>query len=98
MRTLLTIVITALTLQSCVVNNVTKEKETDVCGLHNEKMKKALVGTIYGRACNGNYADYPNAKSKKCMGCIVRPGSPRLVMIYHCKTCDKIKKSHNKNN
>ncbi len=85
---------TFLTLQSCVVHNATKQQDSNICGLHNEKMRKTLVGTTYGRACAGNKADFPNAKRKKCMGCIRRAWSNRrLAIIYHCKSCDKVKKA-----
>ena len=86
-------ILTLLTLQSCVVN-VSKHQDSNICGLHNEKMRKVLVGTTYGRACAGNKSDYPNAKRKQCMGCIRRAWpNKRLATIYHCKSCDKIKKT-----
>lgn len=88
------IILTFLTLQSCVVHNVTKHQDGDTCKLHNEKMKKTLVGTRYGKPIKPciNYS-YPNAKRKKCMGCVV-PIWPtrRIAIVYHCKSCDRIKK------
>lgn len=81
-------------MQSCVVYNSVKFQENTICELHNEEMKKALVGTFYGKGCSGNKVYYPNAKSKKCMGCIVKLWTNRrLAYIYHCKSCNKLKKS-----
>jgi hypothetical protein len=86
--------LTLLTLQSCIVYNAVKHQDSNICGLHKEKMRKALVGTTYGRACAGNKADYKNAKRKKCMGCIIEAWpNRRLAVIYHCKSCNRIKKA-----
>lgn len=83
-----------MTLHSCVIYNSTKHKDSDICNLHNEKMSKALVRTIYGRACGGNSIEYPNAKRMKCMGCLIRTWpNRRLAVIYHCKSCDKVKRT-----
>lgn len=80
--------------QSCVVYNATKYQESNSCELHNEKMKKNLVGTRYGKPIKPCTNDScPNAKRKKCMGCVI-PIWPirRMAIVYHCKSCDKIKK------
>lgn len=91
------VVILFLTLQSCVVYNSTKNNDQKICIVHNEKLKKALVGTTYGFYCKGNKAEYINAKRKKCMGC-VKPywTIKRLALVYHCEKCDKIKKDSQK--
>lgn len=83
-----------LTCQSCVIHNEIKSHENIMCGLHNEKMKKTFVRTIYGKQINPCTNDrYPNAKRKKCMGCVV-PIWPakRIAYTYHCKSCDRLKK------
>jgi hypothetical protein len=49
--------------------------------------------SAYGNSCPGNKSEYKNAKSKKCMGCVIRDWPrKRLAVIYHCRTCDKIKR------
>lgn len=81
-------------LQSCVVFDSTKNLKSNICSVHKIKMRKTLVGTRYGFGCNtGNTSEFPNAKSKVCMGCVV-PAWPikRLAVKYHCKICDSIKK------
>ena len=94
MRTFLLFLMMSVTLQSCIVYNSTKRQDTNICRVHQIKMKKALVGTRFGRGCHtGNTPEFPNAKTKKCMGCVV-PIWPikRLAIKYHCKECNKLKK------
>lgn len=94
MRTFLLLLIIGVTFQSCIVYNSTKRLDTNICRVHKIKMKKALVGTRFGLGCHtGNTPEFPNAKTKQCMGCVV-PIWPfkRLAIKYHCKECDKLKK------
>ena len=94
MRHFLTVIILSLSLQSCVVLNATRRIESSKCSLHKTEMKKALVGTRYGKGCfSDNTEEYPNAKTKVCMGCVV-PIWPikRLALTYHCEKCNMIKK------
>ena len=89
---LLLLISGTVTMQSCVIVNATKIYDSNICPLHNIKMKKAIVKTQYGNAVPRNDLKYPNAKSKFPMGCVV-PGWPagRLAKIYHCNECDRIK-------
>ena len=77
-----------------LILNLAKNRKTDTCLWHNVKMKKTIVGTRYGKPrlpCSDDR--FPNAKRKVCMGCMV-PSWPmnRLVIIYHCKECDNMKR------
>jgi len=60
-------------------------------------MKKALVGTRYGKIAYEYSLIYPNAKRRKPMGCVL-PIWPirRLAIIYHCSSCNKAKKLYGK--
>ena len=82
----------SITTQSCVIVNVTKNYDNNVCPVHNIKMKKAIVKTQYGNAVPRNNENFPNAKIKLPMGCTV-PVWPagRLSIIYHCSECNRIK-------
>lgn len=89
-RTLL-IVFVLFATQSCIIHNVAKKQKGIVCDKHEEKMKLTIVGTIYGMGCYQPYSnEFPNAKKKKCMGCVV-PIWPtkRLALVYSCKSCTK---------
>ncbi len=96
MKSILIIFIT-LSFNSCVIYNSTKNQEIRVCEIHNTKMNKAIVGTVYGKPrypCINNA--FPNAKKKKCMGCLKGPWpNKRLAIVYHCKSCTKAEKIAN---
>lgn len=80
--------------QSCVVINLTNEKDTDICKMHNRKMQKTIVKTSFGELQPiSNVTTYPNTKTKKNLGCVV-PIWPtkRLAKIYYCNTCDSLAK------
>lgn len=56
-------------------------------------MSKTIVGTRYGKPAFPCVDErFPNAKARKCMGCM-RPPWPvrRFVKIYHCTICDSLK-------
>lgn len=75
--------------------NTTKHQETNICNLHNVKMKKAIVSTSFGLYVGGYNSEFFNAKRKANMGCMVQPWPKyRLAIIYHCRSCNKIKKEN----
>lgn len=80
-----------------MVHNSTKQREAKPCELHNETMKKRLVGTQFGKYRLPNVDPrFPNAKMKKNMGCLKGPWpNKRLAIVYHCKSCTKAKKIAN---
>jgi len=73
--------------------NATKET-SDLCELHHVKMKKTIVGTQFGFGSWGLDREFPNAKGKLGLGCVI-PSWPkhRLAIIYHCSKCDSFKRS-----
>ena len=83
--------------QSCIVYNATLKVDS-VCDLHNEKMEKAIVKTWFGTPASWgdeNSIKYKNAKKKKHMGCVrTWRNNKKYAKIYHCATCDKIKKEY----
>jgi hypothetical protein len=78
-------------LSSCIVVNSTSEAGK-VCKLHHKNMRKTLVRTCFGYAAY-SHEESPHAKRRENMGC-VRPRWPawRLALIYHCSTCDSVKR------
>ena len=90
-----------LNLQSCIVYNSTKFDKEKVCKLHNQKMRKTIVRTIYG--INDPYDamtaidKFPHAKTRIGMG-RNQPFWPikRLALTYYCDKCDSIKNEYYK--
>lgn len=98
MKYLFVLLILGLMLPSCVVYNATKYAKSDTCEVHHIKMKKALVGTRYGRAAGPiNQKEYINAKAPILRGCVV-PLWPikRLALAYHCKQCNRVNRTERK--
>jgi len=90
MKTILILLI-SLTLHSCFV---TTKHQDNICSLHNEKMKKTVVGVTYGAWGENEkgYENYPNAKSKKDVGCVKT--HIKLAKVYYCKSCNKARREY----
>ena len=96
MKKILSYFVLLLILNSCAVLNMTSEHGSKTCDEHAEVMKKSMVKVQYGLFCSDrNTLDYPNAKSIKCMGCVVSNPRYRYAVIWTCRTCTKIKRKYN---
>lgn len=79
--------------QSCILYNSTKHANNNVCEIHGEKMGKAIVPVTYGRFCTAKVRpEYKNAKSVKCMGCVVKSPRKYFAIKYYCKKCNKLRR------
>lgn len=94
---LLDAVLVALVLISCScisLRNYAVESEVAVCKLHNVKMHKTAVRVIYGRVSNfSNPPEYPNAKRKVYMGCLVRRPKKYVALVYVCSQCNRARRN-----
>ena len=70
-------------LSSCIVRNVAKYAETNICSVHNIKMKKYLTRTAFGMPIRGRDEGFPYPKRRARLGCVI-PLWPkhRLAIIY----------------
>ncbi len=95
MKTLLSILVLSLIFASCATLNLAGG-DGRICSLHNRGMQKSVIRVHYGRTCpeRGNTDEYPNAKSIKCMGCIVDSIRYRRAIVWTCKSCTKAKRKH----
>jgi hypothetical protein len=86
------LILTVPVLLSSCIYNATKKQE-NICSLHNERMHKALVRTIYGKPMHFyGYPGYPNARHPQLMGCIVRLPRKTSAIRYVCSECDRLKR------
>ncbi len=84
-----------LFLTSCVVANLTKHQE-NICEVHDNKMKKRLNTTHFGKQ-KFRPIDFPNHGGSVGMGCIKGPWPEyRLAWHYVCKDCTKKYKAFKK--
>jgi hypothetical protein len=78
---------------SCIIVSNARG-ESNICKVHNKRMKKVMVGTDFGLSAYDTDPKCPNAKEKQNMGCEVKPWPIyRLAIMYHCSVCDSIKRA-----
>ena len=84
-------------LPSCIIVNFSRG-ESKTCEVHHTRMHRCIVGTDFGLAAFGPSREYPNAKEKQKVGCVVQPWPIyRLAILYHCRVCDSLKCCERKN-
>lgn len=81
-------------LQGCIIKDLTKKYDKNICSVHNCKMKKGIVKMSCGiiDVFLSTLDNYPHYKPRFVRNCDKK--HKLFAIIYYCPQCQKAKKAH----